>query len=448
LVRGAIAFHGIADAIRMRPSFSFSRAQLLYVPLLAVTALLQFGKNFLYARFLPVAQFGTLGQYLLASSLVASWCGLGFNLLAHKVLPMYYAGGREREASRFLGAAFYLFMLVLSVAVACGALVAWLMPSYRVATVGGVVAVLLSASSQYTFQLCLIDVKSRLDFVGYAKTSVVRALAVILFGVVAAKVTRNAAAVLCCDGVATLCLAASLKVGAGIRSGLVESSFGDLVRDLRATGAVAIRLLWLSTTVSVLYALDRWAGVALLTKEQFGLYALALSILAGFETAQMVANVSIYPIMANLLGRGHTRAAFRLAVTATAAMAVLGAILYGPGAWLFRTAIGSFLPAYAAAGVLVPIAMVVGCLRMADFLTSFVILSDRETASAACLTALGIVCAAGLWWAVRIEHVMVTPQGLAWFAVAVASMALCSGLILSIGIVRGKTPPMPPESPA
>jgi hypothetical protein len=198
----------------------------------------------------------------------------------------------------------------------------------------------------------------------------------------------------------------------------------------------------------VLYSLDRWAGVALLTKEQFGLYALALSILAGFDTVQLVANVSIYPIMANFIGRGHSYAAFRLAATATAATAVVGAILYGPGAWLLKAVIGSFLPSYAAAGVLIPIAMVVGRIRMADFLSSFVILSDRETASAASLTALGIVCAMALWWVARIEHVVVTPLGLAWFAVAVASAALCISLTISIVVVRGKAPKKQTRTPA
>jgi hypothetical protein len=85
---------------------------------------------------------------------------------------------------------------------------------------------------------------------------------------------------------------------------------------------------------------------------------------------------------------------------------------------------------------------------MADFLTSFVIVSDQETASAACLTVLGILCAAGLWWVVRIERVTITPQGLAWFAVAVASLALCISGILSIAIVRGKTVATPPDTPA
>jgi hypothetical protein len=328
---------------------SFSRIQLLYVPLLVATALLQFAKNFLYAKFLPVAQFGTLIQYVLASSLAVGWGGLGFGLLAHKLLPMYYATERERDATRFLGAACYLFISVLGIAAVCGALAAWIDPSLRLATVGGAVAVFLAASSQYAFQLCLTDVKSRLDFVGYAKTSALRALVIVVVGVVAARVTRNAAAVLCCDATVTLCLIAGLKVGAGVRRGLVEGSIRDVATDLRGSGAVALRLLWLSTTVSVLYSLDRWAGVALMSKEQFGVYALALSILAGFDAAQWVANVSIYPIMASRVGRGQTRAAFRLAVTATAGMAAAGAILYGPGAWLFQYAIGSFLPAYAAA---------------------------------------------------------------------------------------------------
>jgi O-antigen/teichoic acid export membrane protein len=436
------------DLSGLQKGSSFSRSQLLYVPLLVTTAVLQFAKNFLYAKFLPVAQFGTLGQYVLASSLAAGWGGLGFSVLAHKVLPMYYATQREADARRFLGATSYLFMGVLALAVAVGAIGALFIPGWREVTLRGAAVVLLAAISQYAFQLCLTDIKSRLNFVGYAKTSALRALLIVLVGVIAAWVTRSAAAVLGCDAVVTLLLIATAKVGAGVRSGLTQGSLAEIALDLRSSGAVAIRLLWLSTTVSVLYSLDRWTGVAVLSKEQFGVYALALSILAGFDAAQWVANVSIYPIMGSLVGRGQTRAAFRLAVTATAGMGILGVVLYGPGAWLFRAVIGSFLPAYAAAGALVPIAMVAGCIRMADFLSSFVILSDREAASATCLTVLGVICAAGLWWAVRVEHVMLTPILLAWFAVAVAGVAVCTSGILSIGIVRRKTLAEPQETPA
>jgi hypothetical protein len=427
---------------------SFSRSQLLYVPLLVTTAVLQFAKNFLYAKFLPVAQFGTLGQYVLVSSLAAAWGGLGFSVLAHKLLPMYYATQREAEATRFLGATSYLFMGVLALAVVIGAIGALFFPSLRQVTVGRLVAVLLAAGSQYAFQLCLIDIKSRLNFVGYAKASAMRAIVVVLAGVIVARTTGNAAAVLSCDALVTLLLIATMKGGAGVRAGLAQGSLTEIVKDLRGSGAVAVRLLWLTTTVSVLYSIDRWTGVAVLNKEQFGVYALALSILAGFDTAQWVANVSIYPIMGNLVGRGKTRDAFRLAATATAGMGILAAILYGPGAWLLQTVIGSFLPAYGAAGALVPIAMVAGSIRMADFLTSFVILSDRETTSAACLTVLGVICAAGLWWVVRVEHVMLTPIQLAWFAVAVAGAGVCISGVLSIGIVRRKALVESRETPA
>lgn len=427
---------------------SIRRSQLLYVPLLVATALLQFAKNFLYAKFLPVEQFGTLGQYVLATSLLASWCGLGFSLLAHKVLPMYYATKREADTTRFLGAAISVFLGVLSISAACGALGAWIFPKYRIAPIAGFAAVLSGASSQYMFQLCLIDIKSRLNFVGYASTAALRALAIVIVGVLAAWVTRSAAAVLFSDAAVTLGLIATLRAGASVRGGLAHASVSEARRQLRGNGAVAIRLLWLTTTVSILYSLDRWAGVALLSKEQFGVYSLALSILAGFDAAQLVANVSIYPIMANLIARSQVRAAFRVAASATAGMAVLGMILYGPGAWLFRAAIGSYLPAYVAAGAVVPIATIAGCLRMADFLTSFVILSDRETASATCLTVLGVFCATGLWWAVRVEHIKVTPVGLAWFAVAIAAMALGISTILSLDILYRRPVAVTPDAPA
>jgi O-antigen/teichoic acid export membrane protein len=407
--------------------------------LLATTALLQFAKNFLYAKFLPVAEFGTLGQYVLVSSLAATWGGLGFSLLAHKILPMYYATQRETDATRFLGAASYLFAVMLALAGIVGAVGTLFFQGLRQLTFAGAIAMVLAAASQYAFQLCLTDIKSRLNFIGYAKASALRAIAIVLTGVIVARVTASAAAVLSCDAGMTLLLVATMKGGAGVRAGLTQGSVAEIVRDMRSSGAVAMRLLWLSTTVSVLYALDRWTGVAVLTKEQFGVYSLALSILAGFDAAQWVANVSIYPIMGSLVGRGQTHAAFRLAVKATAGMGIAGAILYGPGAWLFQSVIGSFLPAYAAAGALVPIAMAAGCIRMADFLSSFVILSDRETASATCLTVLVAICAAGLWLAVHVGHITLTPIRLAWFAVIVATAAVSTSGVLSIGIVRRKS---------
>jgi O-antigen/teichoic acid export membrane protein len=355
---------------------TFLKGQIGYAPLLLCAAALLFFKNIVYAKLLPVAGFGSFNQAVFLGGAFVNLAGLGLPLLGHKMLPQYYAQDDGKSAAALISSAIGVYLLASATATVCW-LMAWVLDFVRSPTWW--FALLLYAGAQYIFALQLIITKSRLRFAGYARLSAARALALIIFGVVAAFITKNASAVLAVEACVTV--VALLIANDHIRKPLTWMRWRLSIHGwdwLRLNLRLALRLLWLNGVFIVLFGLDRWAGLSLLDDHSFGIYAIGLTVINVFESAQSIVNVAVYPMMARMFSRGAVTEAFRFASTATLIVVVATAALYFPISRLLDFLLHEYLPAYAAASTVLKVSVLAGALRLADFFCSFAIFCNRE----------------------------------------------------------------------
>jgi O-antigen/teichoic acid export membrane protein len=406
-----------------------ARWHVIYVPLLFGAAGLLFLKSLLYARLFAVESFGVLNQALLVANTFAAFAAAGFQLLGHKLLPQYYTRGERDRADDLLGTAIAVFSAAaLLSAVLIG--VAALFDLLEDAAVAW--AALLFAIAQFFFALRLIDIKSELRFVDHALLSGLRAIALLLLGAGVALLTRDVALTLIVEGTATLCLAAPLLVGA--RGGMIRNKALRLREEsgwFRANLPAALRLLWLNGMLTLLYAIDRWAGIALLSTREYGIFALGLLVIVVFETMQAVVNVAAYPLMGRMIARGEQGRAFRFATVLTLAVVGTLAVCYAPFVMLLDLVVDRFLPQYAQAMGVIKLALIAGALRLADFYASFAILCNQEQRLAVAFGVLALFAVAAIWLAHVAGGVQFSPEQLAMVTVALTACGFLTNLAVA-----------------
>jgi O-antigen/teichoic acid export membrane protein len=400
---------------------TIARRYFLYAPLLFGATGLLLLKSFVYARLFTVESFGALNQATLFASAFTNFGGVGLQLLGHKLLPQYYARGELDAAEDLFASAISIFG-VASMLCGIGLTVALLVGGLSGPGIWG--ATLLYAMAQSMFMLRLIDIKSELRFVDHALLSSLRAVTLLTAGAAAAAVTHSVAATLAVEGMVTSVLAAPMLLGQR-GSRILHKAFDRwghrtwLIANLPA----AMRLLWLNGTLTVLYAIDRWTGIALLDKRQYGIFALGLLVIVVFETAQAVVNVAAYPLMGRMIARGQHQRAFRLASLATAITLGLTAVCYVPFVLLLDFLVRGYLPAYAAATTVIKLAMIAGALRLADFYASFAVLCNQEHRLAWSFGALTVVVVAAILLARSEGHVSFDPERMATITLGVSVCA-------------------------
>ena len=276
-----------------------NRRYVLYMPILAGASALLFLRTFVYARVFPVEGFGALNQAMLVASTFTSLAGVGLLQLAQKLLPQFHALEERAKFEDLLSSCLTMCGVSASIAAVllAGAIsLGWLQ--------GGLVfAVALPfAIAQYLFTIRLIEIKSELRFLDHSRVSAIRAVVLLLLGVAVAMLTRSVSATLAVEALVTL--AVSLPVVMGERGKAVLRKLRTLRVDHRWFGQyyqAALRLFVLNGTLTLLYAIDRWFGVALLTRHEYGIFALGLTIISLFETLQLIVNVSAYPLMGRMI---------------------------------------------------------------------------------------------------------------------------------------------------
>jgi O-antigen/teichoic acid export membrane protein len=407
---------------------TFLKGQIGYAPLLLCAAALLFVKNIAYAKLLPVAGFGSLNQAVFLAGAFVNLAGIGLPLLGHKMLPQYYAKNDSHSAIGLISSAIGVYLLATAAVTLC------LIGAWILGYVGSPLwwlALLLYAGSQYIFALQLIITKSRLRFASYARLSAVRALALILFGVIAALITRDASAVLAVEGCVTLGLLLinnrRSKPLTWHRWRLPAHGLSWLRENLR----FALRLLWLNGVFVVLFGLDRWAGLSLLDDRSFGIYAIGLTVITVFESAQSIVNVAVYPLMARMFSRGAISEAFRFATRATLIVVVGVAAVYWPISWLLDVLLHEYLPAYNAASTVLKISVLAGALRLADFYCAFAIFCDRENRLTS-IFAVEIIGVALLLTLLKLTFkVTFDPNSMAYISLFVAALALTTNFVVA-----------------
>jgi O-antigen/teichoic acid export membrane protein len=410
---------------------------LLYAPVLMGATALLFAKSFVYARLFPVESFGALNQATLFASAFTNCAGAGLQLLGHKLLPQYYARGDQRSVENLLAGALTVYGSVTLLGGIC----------FAVAIVSGALsgvaswgATLLLATAQYIFMLRLIDIKSELRFLDHAQLSSLRATLLLALGTLVAATTRSVAATLAVESVVTVGLAVPAFVGQrGVR--ILRQAFA-LRADrtwLAANLPAALRLLWLSGTLVLLYAIDRWSGIVLLNKRQYGIFALGLLVVVIFETLQTVVNVAAYPLMGRMIAHGEYRRAFRLATMITVLVIGLTAVCYLPFVLIMDFLVRGYLPAYAAATTVIKLTVVAGALRLADFYASFAVLCNQERRLAWLLGAVAVLVALILYGVSSFGHVSFDPERLAVVTVAVSACGFLVNFAVAARALRRYT---------
>jgi O-antigen/teichoic acid export membrane protein len=409
------------------------RRHFVYVPVLVGATALMFLKNIVYARIFSVENFGGFNQALLCAGVFTNFAGAGLQLLGHKLLPQYYARGDHPSAERLLASA--LGVYGLAAALVAGAIGVGIFSGLlRDATAS--YATLLNASAQSVFLLCLIQIKSEFRFLDHALLSTLRAVLLLAGGAAVAVITRDVGATLATEGMLTLVVATPLFAGSRGRQILGKArepraEYSWLALNLPG----ALRLLWLNGTVTLLYTIDRWTGLALLTKREYGIFSLGLLVIAMFETMQTVVNVAAYPLMGRMIAHEEHARAFRFATLATLVVVGVTAICYVPFVLLLDFMVRAYLPQYVDAVTVLKLAVVAGALRLADFYGSFAVLCDKEQKLAWAFGAVVAVAAALIVTARAAGDLRLNPNRLAVLTVLVSA---CGFLLNLAGALHGR----------
>jgi O-antigen/teichoic acid export membrane protein len=165
---------------------------------------------------------------------------------------------------------------------------------------------------------------------------------------------------------------------------------------------------------------DRWLAAALLDHDLFALYAFAGIILMIAQSVQSMINVSVFPHLAKsyaLLGKIVTaRQALRYSMTVLASSLCFSVPVY----WLIGHAIDALFPNYSMSMQFIGWFLLIASLRMADFLTSFLVIVGDEVWLLA--INVGAVGFSVLVWAAlfALGLGVMGPLTIVWLAVTVA----------------------------
>ena len=408
---------------------AINRRYVLYAPILFGATGLLFLKSFIYARLFSVENFGAFNQAMLAASTFTNFAGGGLQLLGHKLLPQYYTRGDLESVDNLLASAITVYGLATMLsAVAIGVAVV----TGGLSAASAWSATLLCATAQSIFVLRLIDIKSELRFFDHARLSTLRAIMLLTAGAAIAAATRSVTATLACEGLVTLALAAPILVG---RRGapILRKAFDWHAerRWLAMNFPAALRLLWLNGTLTLLYAIDRWTGIALLNKREYGIFALGLLVVVVFETLQAVVNVAAYPLMGRMIAREQYQRAFRLATLATVLVVGVTAVCYMPFVLFLDFLVQRYLPAYAAATTVIKLAVIAGALRLADFYASYAVLCNQEQRLAWSFGVLTVIVALVVSVARMVGNVHFDPDRLAIVTVGISACAFLLNLTVA-----------------
>lgn len=346
------------------------------MPILLLASGILLLKSGVYARLLLVEEFGELSAAVLIINTAVSFGALGFNHLAHKMLPRFHAANDHASRAAFLAASIGVFLGVLLLGL-CGALIAsaW----SQAYSVGWAVAVALGSLTQFAFALQLIGIKSEFRFVAHGGWSLTRALSSLLVGALVAWQTQSATAVIVAEACVLLILLWPLRA---LLRGSANPDAAFPPRGVRASfrghAGAAFNLLKLQGMITVLFMLDRWIGVSVLSAHDFGIYSVAIIVMMAFENMQAIIGVPAYPVLNRLMSAGDAAAGYRHAFKISVGLLLAGLVLWVPGTWILGLLVRSFLPQYIEALNVIDIILVAGILRVSNFFGTFSILADRE----------------------------------------------------------------------
>lgn len=361
-----------------------------YTSLLILAGAVSFVRLVVYARILDLENFALLSKMLIASAVLVVAGHLGTRLAAERDVAAFQTLGHRRRAVATLGQS-----LAVSTAVAGSILVLGLV-GFRPLTMPAAdyAAAVSHGWSQLAFATLLIESRSRLAMMQFARDTATRAACIMIAGSLALLIRRSGFDVVLAEAIATALMLPRL---AAIARQQARVSWGVLLH-------LAIKLppphVWRASAIflggsvlgTISINLDRWIAAETLATHEFGIYAFAwLSMLAA-QQVQYVLYAGMQPALVRLQVQGGHQATFRLAARISigllAAASLLALALWPVAAF----AIERWFTQYRTAGTILAVLGFAAVLRVADFWAGALVAGRREDVYTA--IQLGIVAAA------------------------------------------------------
>lgn len=393
-----------------------------YTPLLGLSAALSFIKLLLYARFVDADAFGELSQILLISSLFCVGGSLGIELLAHRELPKLFARRRFRRACALILTGLYVTTATALAASVFGTAIgvyvlgiSWVLPA----------AGLLHGWAQQSFLLSLIESRSRLDMMRYAKHALLRTVLTISAGTAALYGGLGVVgAVLAEAGVTLLIFCYLIPTTTQVAGLKLSAQLGLAARRLTKIDWRASTTLLINSLVSFFsFGVDRWLAATYLTLSQFGHYSFAWMALAAAQSAQFLLNAGIFPLLAHREALHPGGGARKLTIAVSTALLVLGAaaaLMLFP---IAQAAISRFYPQHLDSLPLLMPLVLAAIFRISDFWSSYLIIIKRERI-VLMIQASSLLISVGAWAAwVLTGDVAPTPYSFSILALSTAVLS-------------------------
>jgi O-antigen/teichoic acid export membrane protein len=398
--------------------------QLWYAPLLALAMGLMMLRLLLLARILDLPAFAAYSAGILLSSTFCMVGCLGLQSVLQREWPVNLVHGQKRRA---VIRATQCYLLTLATAA-----VLYLFAALGIAGAGmQLVAVgILHGVSQQAFLVATTESRSGGDALGYALQQLIRSGLVLGLGVT---VAMNAGAPL-------FVLAVEAVLSALLSMHTLRGSLARVALSWRGATLLAWRRLpevpWVSacTMMGVMLVAfatlnaDRWIAARLLTPAGFAQYSFVAILLAVAQALQALINASVYPLLARRYASFGKSVTFRICWRTSAVFLVVGLLVSMPFIALVRQVIATWYPQYLEAAALVPLLVLVGVLRIADFWSSFLLIAGHEMRMLL-VNLSTLVCAVGAWlaWRAPLPEAATTPMDIG----LLAALLTCFGSVFA-----------------
>jgi len=404
--------------------------QLWYVPVLALALGMMFARIPLAARVLDVPEFGLFSVGMLLSSSFCMLGCLGFYVLLQRDLPMLIAKRR-----RIRGAVMLRQTLLLAVAGFACLLPLSFVSFFSVSPIFFAVS-LFNGLSQQMFLVVTLQSRSEGQSMRFAAENLGRAIAVIFVVGLSGMLSGDAAVMLFAEAMITLVISTEIFFALCRQRGLSSVALWFVAARglIRVRWATPLTLLITGVVGFVTMNGDRWLAAALLGHDQFALYAFAGIVLLLAQSVQSLLNVSIFPHLAHSYVLSGKLTTGRKALHYTAIVLAISLCLSFPAYWLTGYAIDVLFPNYGMSMQFLGWFFLIAALRMADSLTSFLLISGNE---AWLLTInLGAVGFSVLVWVALFAFGLAEMRSLTivWLAVTVA---VCNFTGCALFVLRG-----------
>lgn len=358
----------------MRHRLLRAATYLSYTPLLGLAAFLSLIRITIYSRLLSVGDFGLLSKLLLISSLFGTAGSLGFQLMAQRDLPALFAEGRYRSG-----------LVALCKAITVTTISAVLVSAFSLLNIPilSVSGFLLCCSivhgwSQQVFMLAVIDTRSRLEMMRYAKQVLLKTLAASVVAATIAALGGGPIGIIFAELLVTLLL--SIRLITAITKNIAKRLLWEIsVRSFKRSDFSTALTLFSSTLLMFFSAnIDRWLAADRLKHDDFGLYAFAWISLTAALSFQALLNAGIFPLISRKRKEGHAKAAFRttasISIATLLAGTVIASMVYVFAQWFLLNK----YQRYALALPLIMPLLLAAVLRLADFWSSYLIVMHRQ----------------------------------------------------------------------